>query len=195
MHQPAFRDHMAYAPAKDFDDTEEYIYPEVKSCDWWCNEQVRKLNFVLATMIMTVSIATVAVWSYHFLFIWQFEPDTSYKLFGQQERMASIFHSRKHWLNDLIKTFNSCQQPSCPSSLPRKFHFKGHGKTATVKEQQIHNREDLWNAIELIFHHLDAVVNTRKLMLRAECRMRQCYPAMCAWMADYFENVPFHWIK
>jgi len=40
MKQPAFREHMPYAPAKEFDDAEERIYSEVKSSDWWWNEQV-----------------------------------------------------------------------------------------------------------------------------------------------------------
>jgi len=40
MQQSAFREHMSYAPAKEFTDTEEHIYSEVKSRDWWRNEQV-----------------------------------------------------------------------------------------------------------------------------------------------------------
>jgi len=51
MQQPAFREHMWYAPAKEFNDAEERIYSEVKSSDWWWNEQVGLLNFVIATMI------------------------------------------------------------------------------------------------------------------------------------------------
>jgi hypothetical protein len=39
--QPAFRGHMSYAPAKEFNDAEERIYSEVKSSDWWWNDQVR----------------------------------------------------------------------------------------------------------------------------------------------------------
>jgi len=35
MQQPAFREHMSYAPAKEFNDAEECIYSEVKSSDWW----------------------------------------------------------------------------------------------------------------------------------------------------------------
>jgi len=41
MQQPAFREHMSYAPAKEFNDAEQRIYSEVKSSDWWWNEQVR----------------------------------------------------------------------------------------------------------------------------------------------------------
>jgi hypothetical protein len=40
MQQPAFREYMSYAPAKEFNDAEERIYLEVKSSDWWWNEQV-----------------------------------------------------------------------------------------------------------------------------------------------------------
>jgi len=40
MRQPAFTKQMSYALAKEFDDAEEHIYSEVKTSDWWCNEQV-----------------------------------------------------------------------------------------------------------------------------------------------------------
>jgi len=40
MQQPAFRETMSYAPAKEFNDAEERIYSEVKSSDWWWNEKV-----------------------------------------------------------------------------------------------------------------------------------------------------------
>ena len=72
---------MSYAPAKEFNDAEECIYSEVKSSDWWWNDQVCYLNFVIATMILTASLATAAAWSYECPQIRQFRPDTSYKLF------------------------------------------------------------------------------------------------------------------
>jgi len=68
-------------------------------------------------MIVTISIATAATCSYDCPFIWQFRPDTSYKLFGQQAWLASIFESRNHWLDNLIKAFESCKHPCC-----RSFH-------------------------------------------------------------------------
>jgi hypothetical protein len=34
MQQPAFREHMSYAPSKEFNDGEELIYAEGKSSDW-----------------------------------------------------------------------------------------------------------------------------------------------------------------
>jgi hypothetical protein len=40
MQQPAFREHMLYAPAKEFNDAEEHIYSEVKSSAWCWNEHV-----------------------------------------------------------------------------------------------------------------------------------------------------------
>jgi hypothetical protein len=41
MQQPTFREHMFCAPAKEINDSEERIYYEVKSSDWWWNEQLR----------------------------------------------------------------------------------------------------------------------------------------------------------
>jgi hypothetical protein len=38
MQQPAFKEHMSYAPAKKFNGSAERIYSEVKSSDWWWNE-------------------------------------------------------------------------------------------------------------------------------------------------------------
>jgi len=40
MQLAAFKEYMSYAPAKEFNDTDEHIYSEVKSSDWWWNEQV-----------------------------------------------------------------------------------------------------------------------------------------------------------
>jgi hypothetical protein len=40
MQQPAFGEHMSYAPAKKFNDAEERIIPEMKSSKWWWNKQV-----------------------------------------------------------------------------------------------------------------------------------------------------------
>jgi hypothetical protein len=100
IQQPAFREHMLCAPAKEFNDAEERIYSEVKSRDWWWNEQVRWLNFVIATMILTASLATVAAWHYDCPCIRQIRPDTSFKVFGRQEGMASKFEFRKHRLDD-----------------------------------------------------------------------------------------------
>ena len=51
-------------------------------------------------MILTASLATAAAWSSDCPSIRQFRQDTSYKLFGLQEGMASIFESRKHRLDD-----------------------------------------------------------------------------------------------
>jgi len=40
MQQPAFREHLSSAPAKELNEAEERIYSEVKSSNWWCNEWV-----------------------------------------------------------------------------------------------------------------------------------------------------------
>jgi hypothetical protein len=40
MQQPAFREDMLYAPAKEFNHIVECFYSVVKSSDYWWNEQV-----------------------------------------------------------------------------------------------------------------------------------------------------------
>jgi len=40
MQQPVFREHMSYAPAKEFNDAQERTYSEVKSSDLCRNKQV-----------------------------------------------------------------------------------------------------------------------------------------------------------
>jgi hypothetical protein len=79
--------------------------------------------------------------------------------------------------------------------VPLKYHFTGHGKTTAMKQPPINNREVLWKVFKLIFRPLDTLGNTAKLMLCADYQMRQCYPVICAWTADYFENVHLHSIK
>jgi len=80
--------------------------------------------------------------------------------------------------------------------VPPKYHFKGHGKITAMKGQQIHNREVLRNVFELIFRPLDALFNNGKLTLCVrDGRMQQCCPVICAWTADYFENIRMHSIK
>jgi len=107
---------MSHAPTKEFNDAEECIYSEVKSSNWWWNEQVHEFNFVIATMIMTASKPTAAAWSYNCPCIRQVTADTSFNLMRRQGGMASISETRKHRLNDQIKAFESCHYPCCPSS-------------------------------------------------------------------------------
>jgi hypothetical protein len=76
--------------------------------------------------------------------------------------------------------------------VPPKYHLKGHGKTTAVKEQQIHNQEDLQKVFEVIFCPLNALLNTGKLMLCEDSRMRQCYSVICGCTADYFEKIHLH---
>ena len=64
-----------------------------------------------------------------------------------------------------------------------------------MKEQHIHNPEVLRKVYEVLFRPLDALFNTGKLMLCVDGRMRQWYPVICAWTADYFENIHLHSIK
>jgi len=95
----------------------------------------------------------------------------------------------------ISKPFNLGSIPVALLPVPPKHHFKWHGKTTAVREQQIHNQEVLRKVFELIFDPLDALFNTGKLMLCGDGRMRQCYPVISAWTADYFENMHLHSIK
>jgi hypothetical protein len=62
MQQPPFREVISCAPAKEFNHPEECIYSEAKSIDWWWNELVSQLHFVIATIILTTSVAMAATW-------------------------------------------------------------------------------------------------------------------------------------
>jgi hypothetical protein len=79
--------------------------------------------------------------------------------------------------------------------VPPKYHFEGLGKTTAVKEQQIYNGEILMKVFERIFRPLDLLFNTGKLMMYADRQMWQCYPVICAWMADYCKNIHLNSIK
>jgi hypothetical protein len=57
--------------------------------------------------------------------------------------------------------------------VPLKYHFKEHGKTTPVKEQQIHNGQVLRKVFEIIFRHLKVLFNTGKLLVCADGQMRQ----------------------
>jgi len=78
---------------------------------------------------------------------------------------------------------------------PPKYHFKRHWKTTAMKAQQIHNREVWRKVLALIFCPLDALFNTGKLTLCADGQMCQCNPGICAWTAEYLENVSLHSIE
>jgi len=56
--------------------------------------------------------------------------------------------------------------------VPPKYHFKGHGKTTALKEQQIHNREVLRKVFNVIFRPLDVLFNTGKCKHYADGGMR-----------------------
>jgi hypothetical protein len=79
--------------------------------------------------------------------------------------------------------------------VPLKHHHHGRGKTATIKKQQEYNWEVLRQVFEIIFHPFDAVFEKGKPMLCAYGKMSQFFPIICAWTANYFENIHLHAIK
>jgi len=82
MQHSAIREHMFYAQVKALNEAEDCIYSEVKSNDWWWNEQILELNLVIATTILISPIATAATWSSDCPCIRYFRPDTSFTQFG-----------------------------------------------------------------------------------------------------------------
>jgi len=124
---------------------------------------------------------------------------------SDQTHHTNFLGDKKEWpvylslgnINSTIrsKLSNSASILVALHPVPPKYHFKGHGKGTAMIEQQIHNREVLRKVFELIFCALDKHFNTGKLMLCADGRMQQCYPVICAWMADYFEIIHLHSIK
>jgi len=140
-------------------------------------------------MILTAFITTAAAWTFDGPIVQQFKPDTSYKLFGQQDRTATILDAGKQRPVDWTKACESGKHSCCPSSCCSKYHFKGHGKTTAVNERQINNQEVLRNVLELSSCPLDALFNTGQLMLCAGRCMRQCHHVICSWTADNFGNI------
>jgi hypothetical protein len=76
-----------------------------------------------------------------------------------------------------------------------KYQFTRPGTTPAMKEQQSHIQEGGRKLFEHIVHPFDALLNTGKLMLCLDGQMRQWHPDICAWTADYFENIHLHSIK
>jgi hypothetical protein len=79
--------------------------------------------------------------------------------------------------------------------VPPKHSFKGPGKTQALKQQQDYNREVLRSIFELIFTRLDEVSEHGRHMLCSDGYTRLCFPVICAWTADYSENINLHSIQ
>jgi hypothetical protein len=160
LQQPAFREHISSAPAEELNDAEQHIYSVVKSYDWWWNEQLRLLNFVIAMMSLTAALATAATWRYDCPFIQMFRPDTSSKLFARPDGVASIFDTHKYWFEISSNPFNIASIVVSLLSVPAKYHLKEHGKTTAMNEQQIHNCDVLRQVYKLILCPLHGLFNT-----------------------------------
>ena len=50
MKQPAFREHMAYAPRKEYNEVGERMYSEIKSGDWWWRKQVMSSSKLITSL-------------------------------------------------------------------------------------------------------------------------------------------------
>ena len=76
--------------------------------------------------------------------------------------------------------------------VPPKFTARTGKERA---EQQDHNREILRRCLETIFRPLEEIQECGKTVICADGRRRLCFPMLCAWIADYFENVNLHSLK
>jgi len=114
---------------------------------------------------------------------------------GNRKEWPVYSHRRNTDLTIRSKPLNLSSILVALPPIPPKSDFKGHGKRTAIKEQHIPKQEVLRMVLKVIFCPLHAVIHSGKRMLCVDGRMRQCFPVICAWMADYFKNIHLHLIK
>ena len=97
--------------------------------------------------------------------------------------------------SERLKATRNCSVLVALLPVPPKHCFHGPGKSAELKAQQDYNREVLRKVFEIIFTPLNNLFERGKHMLCSDGRVRKCFPIICAWTADYVENVNLHSIK
>ena len=97
--------------------------------------------------------------------------------------------------SERLKATRNCSILVALLPVPPKHCFHGPGKSAELKAQQDYNREVLRKVFEIIFTPLNNLFERGKHMLCSDGRVRKCFPIICAWTADYAENVNLHSIK
>jgi hypothetical protein len=108
---------------------------------------------------------------------------------GDKEEWTVYLSYENIDLTNRSKHLNLGSVSVAPLPVPPKYYFKRHGKSTCMKEEQIHNREVLRKVFHHIFCYLDTHLNTGKLLLCADRRIRQWYSVFCALIADYFKNI------
>jgi len=136
-------------------------------------------------MFLTASIATAAAWSYNCPFIRQLRQITSYKLFGRQEGITSIFESRKHQHEDLIKAFESSKHHCCPSACSSEISLQRtwthHCHEGATHQQSRGFKEALqpyFSSSRCAFQHWKAYA----LWGRSDAAMLSCHLCMDGWL-------------
>jgi len=76
--------------------------------------------------------------------------------------------------------------------IPPKHSHTGHGKTRRIEQQREQNRAVIRDVFHEIFRPLDAASQHGVDLLCPDGFTRRCYPKICTWVADYFENVFLH---
>jgi hypothetical protein len=61
--------------------------------------------------------------------------------------------------------------------------------------QQDYNRELLRRCFEILFRPLEDIQQAGKDIICPDGQFRRCFPMICSWIADYFENVNLHSIQ
>ena len=79
--------------------------------------------------------------------------------------------------------------------VPQKYHFTGYSKLTAAMEQQFHNWDDLIKHLEYMFRPLNTLLNAGRCFLYMVGHILHCYTVICAWSADYFENIHLHLMK
>lgn len=97
--------------------------------------------------------------------------------------------------SERLKATRNCNVLVALLPVPPKHSFRGPGKTAETKAQQDYNREVLRQVFEKLFTPLNDLFHTGKRMICSDGQVRHCFPVICGWTADYFENVNLHSIQ
>ena len=97
--------------------------------------------------------------------------------------------------SERLKATRNCSVLVALLPVPPKHSFRGPGKTAETKAQQDYNREVLRRVFEKLFTPLNDIFEQGKRMLCSDGQVRHCFPVICGWTADYFENANLHSIQ
>jgi len=127
-------------------------------------------------------ISSLLWWFFPLQLRWRPLGATIVPLYGSpdQTHLTNYSGEKKEWLVHLSLGHIHLTIRSKPSNLPNildsllpipsKYHIKERETSTTVNKHQIHNAEDLGKVLDLIFHPLNVLFNSGKLMLYLDGR-------------------------